>query len=490
MKYKLIGITVVAAVLAVTIGMSLVTSDEETGRFIEHLDAEQKTPCTDCTAELCTHLPIVKIDTQGKDIPGEVILNEAGGHTIDYTKSETGEDTIVSQIEIVDNSKEFNHTEDSPKLSTKAKIRIRGNSSRHFEKKGYFLDFITDTGENNPQEVMGMDAHHEWALHGPYLDRTLIRNYMCYSIAGQIMDYAPNVRFCEVIINGEYNGLYLMTETVTAGKDGARLSLSVNKKDNTFSGYLLRVDRGSETELKNINSFSEYTHNTGSRVNIEYPGTANLNETLARNIRDDFSAFEKALFSYDYDDEKYGYENFIDEQSFIDYFIFNEFASNYDAAQYSTYIYKGTDGKFRLCVWDFNNAFDNYQENETSYRQFALQGKLWYSMLFCDEDFTEKVIARYKELEKLYLNEEYINEFIDGTITYLGDAIDRNYEKWGHIFTPEYDRLFDFHRNHHSYETAVLQLKEYAAHRCEWMSENIETLRQYSAESKVKQHNY
>ena len=43
-----------------------------------------------------------------------------------------------------------------------------------------------------------MDPHHEWVLHGPFLDKTLIRNYMWYNIAGEIMDYAPNVRFCEV----------------------------------------------------------------------------------------------------------------------------------------------------------------------------------------------------------------------------------------------------------------------------------------------------
>ena len=64
---------------------------------------------------------------------------------------------------------------------------------------------------------MGMDAHYEWAMHGPYLDKSLIRNYMWYNIAGEIMDYAPNVRFCEVIINGEYKGLYVMTGTITNG---------------------------------------------------------------------------------------------------------------------------------------------------------------------------------------------------------------------------------------------------------------------------------
>ncbi len=56
-----------------------------------------------------------------------------------------------------------------------------------------------------------------------------------------------------------------------------------------------------------------------------------------------------------------------------------------------------------MCVWDFNNAFDNYQENEISHRMFYIQDGLWYDMLFKDEEFAERVINRYYELEKEYL---------------------------------------------------------------------------------------
>lgn len=54
---------------------------------------------------------------------------------------------------------------------------------------------------------------------------------MFYNIGGEIMEYAPNVRFCEVLLNGEYQGVYVMTESITAGDDGARLSLSVSTRD-------------------------------------------------------------------------------------------------------------------------------------------------------------------------------------------------------------------------------------------------------------------
>ena len=490
MKYKITGLSAVVLTLIAVFLISYIMPEGNGKRYHQHIEAEVKTNCNHTEAGLCTHLPIIKIDTNGKTIPGEPILDVPGGHTLEYTLSETGEETILSKFLVVDNKGKNNHTGDTPQVSSDITIRIRGNSSRHFEKKGYIIKLITQDGLNNPQSVMGMDAHHEWALHGPYLDKTLIRNYICYNIAGEIMGYAPNVRFCELILNGEYQGIYLMTETITAGKLGARLELAVNKKDNSFSGYLLRLDRGSNTELKNINNFSNYTYKSESKINIVYPGNDNLTPELADGICDDFSEFEKALYSYDYDNNEFGYEKYIDVNSFVDYFIVNEFASNYDAGSKSTYVYKGVDGKLHMCVWDFNNAFDNYQENETSHRVFVLQDGLWYDMLFKDEEFVEQVINRYYELEQEYLNEEYMNSYIDQVIEFLGPAIDRNFERWGHTFRPEWDRLFDFYRNVHSYDEAVSQLKDYIKNRYEWMRENIKTLRQYSAESKVKNYNY
>ena len=98
-------------------------------------------------------------------------------------------------------------------------IRVRGNSSRYFDKHSYLVKTLTDDGAASRDVAMlGMDAFDEWALHGPYLDKTLIRNYMWYNLAGEIMDYAPNVRFCEVLLNGVYQGLYVMTETVSSAR--------------------------------------------------------------------------------------------------------------------------------------------------------------------------------------------------------------------------------------------------------------------------------
>lgn len=70
--------------------------------------------------------------------------------------------------------------------------------------------------------------------------------------------------------------------------------------------------------------------------------------------------FEKTLYSYDYDTEPYAWWEQADMSSFVDYFILNEFTCNYDAGWLSTYIYRDVRGKYKMCIWDFNSACDNY----------------------------------------------------------------------------------------------------------------------------------
>ena len=126
---------------------------------------------------------------------------------------------------------------------------------RTFEKRSYRLNFVDEEGLDNPVAVMGMDAHSDWALYGPSLDKSLIRNYMWYNISGEIMAWAPNVRYCELILNGEYEGLYLMVETITNGND-CRLDLSDQAYGTSVTGYLLRSDPHHRTQIWVVSGMS------------------------------------------------------------------------------------------------------------------------------------------------------------------------------------------------------------------------------------------
>ena len=305
------------------------------------------------------------------------------------------------------------------------------------------------------------------------------------------MEYTPNVRFCEVVIDGDYQGLYLMTESITKGYDDSRLSMEVKKKGNSFSGYVLRVNDiyAFEDATSVIYDYGNYTYVARIPVKVVYPGTINQTEEMRRAIELEFSAFEKALYSYDYDSEDYGYTQWIDTFSFVDYFIINELTCNYDAGTLSTYIYKDISGKYKICVWDFNNACDNYIEKRIDLYDFAIQNRLLYHMLCRDEDFTEAIISRYKQLRESILSEEYLMDYIDQTIAYLGPAIERNFDKWGYSFQPEHNLLKGEGREICSYEEAISQLKEFLIKRGNWMDQNIDAIQEFSAESAVKKYN-
>lgn len=488
MKYKWMGLGACAVVLIVSVFAPLLfKGHEKKERVHQHKQTVPTEMCIDVDdGGLCTYLPIVEINTEGQTIPGEAIHKD--GEETRYTFAENGEKTIKANMKVIGvDSSEYHHANGDADVFSKIRIRIRGNSSRSFDKPSYAIRLIDEEDNNAPQSIMGMDEHHEWVLYGPWLDKTAIRNYMFYNLAGEMMDYAPNVRYCEVILNGEYQGLYVMLESITAGKNGARLDLSVNAKKHTFTGYLLRLDHVRSDE-KALNTFTTYTYTTPLMLQLEYPGERTRDTILEEEIRQDFSNFEKALYSLDYDREVYGYQDQIDLDSFVDYFIINELSSNADAGNYSTYIYKGTDEKFHMCVWDFNNACNNYFEEEVSYEGFFMQNRLWFWMLMKDEDFVERIIYRYHELRKSLLSEAALEQYIDETLAFIAPALERNDVRWGDV-SEQANLLIPDERNLDSRFAAEGQLKGYLHNRGEWMDAYIETLRQYAASSKVKQYN-
>lgn len=495
MKFRLICLAAVTLLLSVVLAAQEFRLPEE--RYLQHKEAPAYTPCADHgTDTFCSHLPVVCIDTGGQTIPGEVIFQMDAFDEPYYTLAEDGSETIQVQISVIDHAGGNNHLDDPPTVSSAAAFRIRGHASRRFEKSPYLLKFVDEAGLPQDLSVMGMDAHNKWVLHGPFLDKSLVRNYLCYNWAGQIMEYAPNVRFCEVFLDGEYRGLYLMTETIDNG-DGCRLQLNWMESGVKATGYLLRIDRTTEADvgqLWDIYSYMERMLHLNVDIQIKYPGVSTLTPELSDSIERDFAAFEKCMYSYDFNSREYGYENWIDTENFIDYFILNELTWNHDAGKYSTYLYKDISGKYKLCVWDFNNAFDNFPEEKFYPDEFFLVGGPIYSMLFRDKDFEEQVLERYRELRQGVLSEENMCADIDDTLAYLGPAVERNNQRWAAQLTswgplkPLESDPAD--RNVYSHEAAVEQLKDFIHQHGRWMDKNIDLLKQYSNESRNKAYLY
>lgn len=510
-KYQVIAVT--TAVLAVVlVGVATIMDQNQSlpERYHQHEQAQQLAdlPETDRAAASSTsidsatfasHLPVVSIDTRDQEIPGDVVrdandkvvLREDGRYQT--TKAADGTDDVLVSIKVFDNEKEANRLSDEPALETKSLVHYRGHRSRDFPKRNYALHFVKNDGSANNLEVLGMPADNGWILNGPYLDKSLIRNYVAYNVFGELTENAPEVRFCELFVDGEYQGLFVFMESVGEGDN--RIRLSEASKQGAATSYLLKLDRY-DMEASTIENLGSYTGLEDSSLTIEYPNELELNPERIAYITNDFSAFEKALYSYDYDTADYGYWNYLDVNSFVNYFVVNEFCMNYDAGLYSTYLYKDLRGKITIGpIWDFNSAFDNFAE--ASYVEgsgFLMKDRPWFTMLVKDERFTDQVIKRYQEVRATTLAEERLLSFIDETVAYLGPAIERNWKVWGTTFDPASidpaHRLIPLERNPTSYQEALDDMCDFIKRRGAWLDANIENLRQYSHESAVKMDNH
>ena len=486
MKSKWIVIGAIIGMLGIVAWVST-WAEEDNMRVHQHLQTQKQKSCTHDETEFCTHLPIVSIDTGGQTIH----IGREGVGKYSYKKSSE----IIAQVKVIENPLNYNHLKDEAILQTKSKVRYRGNTSLNFDKKSYKLEFVVDDlSQNNDEDLLGMGKHSEWVLNGPFLDKTLLRNYMCLNIAGEIMGDAPDVRFCEVFVDGEYRGVYVAMENVTRAPE--RVDIAPYKEGDPFTSYIIRADRerALPEEINNLTNYANRMHKN-TAIEVIYPDDVKNSPELKTYIEEDFSRFEKALYSFDYDDKDYGYKKFINVESFVDYFIINEFFKSSDAGIFSTYFYKDIRGKLHIGpVWDFNNAADNFIAVAVNERGMEMVNRSWYFMLMKDEEFVEAVIKRYHTLRDSWLNEDVLLNYIDETVDFLGEAITRNNEVWGYSFDPKNldgnNRLVPIERNITSYEEGIKQLKNFIIRRGRWLDEHIHTLRQYAHESKVKKFNH
>ncbi len=94
--------------------------------------------------------------------------------------------------------------------------------------------------------LMGLPAESDWILHGPYSDKALIRNYLAYTLARDMGHYASRTRFCELFLNDQYRGVYVLIERIkrdSARVDIAKLLPTDVTGDQLTGGYIVKIDR-------------------------------------------------------------------------------------------------------------------------------------------------------------------------------------------------------------------------------------------------------
>ena len=383
-----------------------------------------------------SHLPLVILDTGGKEIVNYKYYNleeEA------FVYQEGIDPYFDMQISVIDNDTHINCLADTPAVTSYGKIKVRGNtsSSWKFPKKQYLIKLLTEDGEKNDREIMGMSSSDTWILNGTQLDRSYLRNYIAMNTGGEISPYTPDLRFCEMVIKSgnryEYMGLYGMYEKVEYGSGRVELYPASMEGEQAGGSYLLLRDRKDLTG-KNMEVWSTANSRSNNWITLEYPSPEEITEDYWEMIQSDISEIEEVLYGEDRS-QFYEYRTLLDVDSFVDYFIINEFFANYDAGWNSTFLYKDLNKKLAIGpFWDFDGFADNYSVENLDIRQLVLEEAPWFDRLVTDPYFVERMEMRYHELRKTILSDEVLKEKIEQTCIFLEKPAKRDWARWDHLY--------------------------------------------------------
>lgn len=426
------------------------------------------------TPGLTTNLPIIIINTNGVEIPDEP--------------------KITANMGIIDNGYgNINNQFDQPNdYNGFVGIEIRGQSSQMFPKKSYAFETRDEDGENLNVPILGMPAENDWILYAPYSDKSMLRNFISFFMGSKLGSYCTRMAYCEVIINNDYKGVYILMEKIK--RDDNRVNIAKLKPediegDELTGGYIVKVDK--------IDPDFQYGTDGWKSIPVpEYPNAMNIifqfydpkaDEMVQQQknyIENYITTSENALTSPSFANPDYGYNSYLNASSFVDQMILCEISKEVDKYRYSTYFYKEKDsdgGKlFAGPAWDFNLGYSNVDYwppgNEYTGWRYSLVEPyewsimFWWKRMMEDPYFEDLFHTRWQQLRNNELSNYNIEHAIDSIVEYIDGAKHRNYERWpilGQYVWPNYNWQGN------DYNDEVEFLETWLFNRINWIDNNI-----------------
>lgn len=397
-------------------------------------------------------LPIISITTDdGEDV---YMRNEyvTGGFSIDYNGY--GDYTDISDADV--------------------NIRLRGNSSLKLPKFPYKIKFDKKTS------LFGLDKSKEWVLLANHIDRTLMRNTVAMNM-GAVLDnmlFVPSSHLVDLFVNGEYVGVYSISEQIEI-KDGRLPGESDSSEIDT--DYLLEIGGDNIPTYFGTNLFlTSFKYH----VEVKDPDYDVVSEEQFNYIDDYFDKTDEAIRNLS------GYEEYIDVDSLIDWFILNEFSYNVDGTfRRSGFLMKLKGDKlYWASPWDYDYAFGNFVMDSNNYEEWICLGNYktdaytdeygdpyikenWMDHLLKDKNFTDKLKARWEEVgEELY---NTAIKTIDESEALIGISAEDNFTVWNNCLgvSLQYEayRITEMK----TYGEQVEYLRDFVNNRYAWMDETI-----------------
>lgn len=294
-------------------------------------------------------------------------------------------------------------------------IKGRGNTTWDYEKKPYNVKL------EESADLFGMGESKNWCLLANYRDTSYVRNAMVfdYALAMGVPNTTDTQSF-DLYINGEYQGLYQMTEKMEVGENrvevpdleklnekanpGAELDEFPAFDNGTSKGVMLPVTpderSGFLLELDFPERWAEevsgFVTAAGQHVVVKTPEYAS--EEQVEYVRGLVQTFEDRLFAGDE-----AYLECIDLTSWAQLYLIEEIFEDVDCGLSSIYFYV-VDGKlYAGPLWDFDltmggsYAVENPRTLYAAYRERTERYiSHWLPELYKQESFLERVKELYE----------------------------------------------------------------------------------------------
>lgn len=297
-----------------------------------------------------------------------------------------------------------------------AGIETRGRSSQAFPKKQYAVELRDADGAENPVDLFGMGRESDWVFNGAYIDRALFRNVVLYELFqrfGGTERYAAQVRYCELTLDGDWRGVYMLTERIKRDDDRVDIAADTAGDGSTF---IIKQDEEGFHEMPFANGF----------WNLVYPNRALALPAQTAGISAYLQQWEAAVFAGGADVFDY-----VDLGSAVDFVLLEEFAKNNDAYFLSVHIWKDVTGPIYFAPWDLDLSFGQPLYNESTNPAGWIQYRPAMIVAMANQPVFAALLAeRWGELRAGVLSNDAIFERIDFHLETIEDFIGPNFERW------------------------------------------------------------
>lgn len=391
--------------------------------------------------------------------------------------------TQQGNFSIIDNASGTNNIADPATYTGIIGIKTRGSSL--YPKGSYSIETWSAPNVNLDTAIMGMPSENDWVLLASYADRSLSRSTLALKLHDLMGRYAPRMKHCELVLNGQYQGIYLFGEKIK--KDANRLDIATltqsdNFGDNMTGGYIWKID---DETGSGWTSIIAPPFATTQQINFiyEYPDAGTITPAQKNYIKSYVDSFESALNGASFQDTVVGWRRFGAVNGFADFIIIQELSKNYEAYRINTYMYKDKTKKLRPSpIWGFDVAWKNTASCNSAIDtgwcynignvcpSLTNLPAFWWGKLMTDVSFVKDLKCLYSDYRKPgnILDTAKIFYIIDSTNTRLNaqGAIARNFTQWPIWGTPIVNEPTPMALN---YTEEVANLKEFIRKRITWL---------------------